>query len=198
MRKTQTAQATMAPITRSIRRTAACLVATLAAVAGAADEERMNRGHDPFSQVSNALAACPPPRGPMQTPAEWRAEAHSRIERGTSCWMEGRCRLHNAYLYDAEIAESVQRRLASLAPRLPWAQQSSLWFMLQRRVVYVQGCVAPGFDRLQLLRELEKTADVETVVDQTFVNEAGQAPPYAVAASSAAEAPPPPAPAPQR
>jgi len=38
---------------------------------------------------------------------------------------------------------------------------------------------------------------VETVVDQTFVNEAGQAPPYAVAASGAAEAPPP-APAPQR
>jgi hypothetical protein len=35
----------------------------------AADEERMNHGHDPFFQVSHAIAACPPPRGPLQTQA---------------------------------------------------------------------------------------------------------------------------------
>jgi len=190
----------MAPITHWIRFSAACVVAAWGPPASAADEERMNHGHDPFFQVSHAIASCPPPRGPLQTQAEWRAEAHGRIERGTSCWMEGRCRMHNAYRYDAEIAESVQRRLASLALRLPWEQQTSLWFTLQRRIIYVQGCVAPGFDRPLFLRELEKTADVESVVDQAFISDGAQAPPYPVAVSGEKEAPPSSAPelAPQR
>ena len=87
--------------------------------------------------------------------------------------------------------------LAAWPARLPWEPQTSLWFTLQRRTLYVQGCVAAGFDRARFLarflQELAQTADVDTVVDQAFVNGGAQAPPYPVAAGGTAAAAPPPA-----
>lgn len=60
--------------------------------------------------------------------------------------------------------------------------------------------MAPGFGRPLFPRELEKTADVERVVDQAFVSDGTQAPPSPVAVSGEKEAPPSSAPdlAPQR
>jgi hypothetical protein len=129
--------------------------------------ERVNRGGDPFFQISQAVPGCRVPLGPLETQAEWLAESHYRIERGNSCWWEGRCRLSNGYLYDKEIAESVKRRLTSIEPMTRWKTSTTLWLMLQRRFIYVQGCVAPGFDKPTFLAELAKTADVERVIDET-------------------------------
>ncbi|MCC8393053.1 hypothetical protein LJ656_10670 [Paraburkholderia sp. MMS20-SJTR3] len=134
------------------------------------DAARANRGHDPFIQISSAIAACPAPLGPFETEQEWLDDSHYRIERGNSCWIEGRCRLPNAYLYDNEIADSVQRRLANLNAAMHWREQSSLWLTLQRRFIYVEGCVAPGFDKKTFLAELAKTADVERVIDNTVTD----------------------------
>src|SRR2546425_7380486 len=135
-----------------------CLSALLANPAAGADDDRANRGNDPFFQISDAIPACPAPLGPLQTQREWRAEAHYRTERGTSCWAEGRCRLSNSYRYDAEIGEAVQRRLAHIEPPMHWHEQTTLWHLLQRRFIYGPGCVAPHFDSRQVLLELCETA----------------------------------------
>ena len=135
-----------------------------------AGEQRVNRGHDPFFQISNAIAACPEPLGPLETEQEWLADSHYRIERGNSCWLEGRCRLPNAYLYDTDIADAVRRRLANINATTHWREKSTLWLVLQRRFIYVQGCVASDFDKQVFFRELAKTADVERVIDDTTTN----------------------------
>jgi hypothetical protein len=132
-----------------------------------AEPPRINHGNDPFLQISRAISDCPVPLGPLETEKEWLDDSHYRIERGNSCWIEGRCRLPNAYLYDAEIADAVQRRLTNLNVATHWREQSSLWLTLQRRFIYVEGCVAPGFDKAAFLAGLEKTADVDRVIDNT-------------------------------
>ncbi|WP_174363974.1 hypothetical protein [uncultured Caballeronia sp.] len=128
---------------------------------------RTNHGNDPFFQISTAVAHCPAPLGPLQTDQEWLDDAHYRIERGNSCWVEGRCRLSNAYQYDGEIAEAVQRRLNAINATVHWRENSTLWLTLQRRFIYVQGCVSKQFDTAKFLSELEKTADVDRVIDNT-------------------------------
>ncbi|WP_035474653.1 hypothetical protein [Burkholderia sp. WSM2230] len=159
---------------------ALCLCLSLAFALSAAhgEEQRINRGHDPFFQISKAIEGCPVPLGPLETEQEWLADSHYRIERGNSCWIEGRCRLSNAYLYDKEIAEAVQRRLAIINAATQWRERSTLWLTLQRRFIYVQGCIAPGFDKQTFLAELAKTADVERVIDDTTTNPRAAQLPY--------------------
>jgi hypothetical protein len=147
-------------------------------------ESRSNHGDDPFFQVSHAVPGCPVPLGPLQTDAEWVADGHYRIERGNSCWWEGRCRLSSSYRYDKEIAESVRRRLAFIERTTHWRTSTTLWLLLQRRCIYVQGCVAPGFDKATFFAELAKTADVERVVDQTM-GDTKAPPPYSTASDPA-------------
>ena len=144
-----------------------CLLLCIAAVRAHAQDPRTNHGHDPFFQISHAVGACPAPLGPLETEKEWLDDSHYRIERGNSCWIEGRCRLSNAYLYDTEIADTVQRRLATINLATHWREQSTLWLTLQRRFIYVEGCVTPGFDKTTFLTELARTADVERVIDNT-------------------------------
>jgi hypothetical protein len=135
-----------------------------------------NFGHDPFLHISTAIADCPTPLGPAMRESDWLADAHHRVEKGNHCWLEGRCRLSNSYHYDAEIADAAKRRLASLSsvsPEIAWATQTSLWLTFQRRIVIVQGCVAPGFALAKFLKALGQTADVEAVVDQVVVRRAG-------------------------
>lgn len=153
-----------------------CLLSLALASTGvhAEDAERLNRGNDPFFPVSQAVAHCPEPLGPLETEREWRAESHWRVERGNSCWWEGRCRLSNGYLYDKEIVDAVKRRLANIEPATHWKESTTLWLMLQRRFIYVQGCVAPGFDKKSFLAELAKTADVERVIDEMADDPAGK------------------------
>lgn len=157
---------------------AASIALTAGRCAWAGDGERLNRGNDPFFQVSQAVSACPVPLGPLETEREWQNEAHHRIERGNSCWWEGRCRLPNGYLYDKEIAVAAKRRLNSIEQATHWRENTTLWLMLQRRFIYVQGCVTPGFDKRTFFSELAKTADVERVIDDTTADPAAAALPY--------------------
>lgn len=132
-----------------------------------------NFGRDPFLHISRAIPDCPVPLGPFMRESDWLADAHHRIEKGNHCWLEGRCRLSNSYRYDAEIAESAQRRLSTIAAEMPWAAQTSLWLTFQRRIIVVQGCVAPGFPVARFVKALGETADVEAVVDQIVVRRPG-------------------------
>ncbi|MFL9873053.1 hypothetical protein PQR22_15645 [Paraburkholderia megapolitana] len=154
------------------------MLMSIASHAVFADEQRVNRGNDPFFQISKAVPGCPVPLGPLETEQEWLDDAHYRIERGNSCWIEGRCRLSNGYLYDKEIAEAVQRRLTNINYATQWRDHTTLWLILQRRFIYVQGCVAPDFDKQTFLSELGKTADVDRVIDDTTSDPASTSLPY--------------------
>lgn len=154
---------------------AAALILPVRATAGA---PRANHGNDPFFQISHAVAACPIPLGPLETEPEWLAQSHYRIERGNSCWWEGRCRLSNGYLYDKEIEEAVKRRLTNIEPATHWRERTTLWVMLQRRFVYVEGCVASDFDKEKFLAEVATTADVERVIDETTNDPESNGVPY--------------------
>ncbi|MGM9483101.1 BON domain-containing protein [Roseateles sp. NT4] len=106
-------------------------------LAGAADDAVLNRFNDPFEAVSSDIGDCPEPRGPRVTAAEARVQAHHRAERGTTCWLQGECSEPNAFRYDAGIAAALRERLRGAAATKP----SSLWFTVQGRVVYLEGCV---------------------------------------------------------
>lgn len=126
-----------------------------------------NFGNDPFLRISQAIADCPEPAGPRVSEEEWKRESHHRIEEGNHCYVEGRCRLANAYQYDKDIAETLLRRLDNLRRTQPAWQNSSLWITVRGRWLTVQGCVAPGFDRAAFLSALREVPDVERVIDQT-------------------------------
>ncbi len=127
----------------------ALLVALL--LAGVADDAQvLNRFNDPFEAVSADIAGCPEPRGPRVDAAEARVQAHHRAERGTSCWLSGQCSEPNAYRFDARIAAALRDALQG-APAL---HPSSLWFTVQGRVVYLEGCV----DRAGQAADLEDRA----------------------------------------
>ena len=138
--RTRPTRATVARLSRLLA--PALAAAALAQPARAQDDAPRNWASDPFLQLRADDAACPEPRGPRMTATEWRAEAHWRIETGTSCWLAGRCADANAYRYDAAIAQALFPRLQAL----PELAGSAVWAYLQRRILFVQGCVA---DRAQ-------------------------------------------------
>jgi hypothetical protein len=128
--------------------------------------------NDPFLRMSNDIPGCPQARGPYMTEAERNAEAHSRIERGTSCWMAGTCTEPNAYRYDAPIAAAIGSREDKDVFR-----GSSLWLTVQRRFVRVEGCVASQGQAEAIERWLSRTPDVERIIVQVMQGSGGK-PPY--------------------
>lgn len=105
-------------------------------------ETLKNHYNDPFVQVTAAIAACPRPRGPFMTVREAQMEAHPRIERGTSCFMAGTCTEPNAYRYDQRIAKAAEVAVTKAVRREQKLARSSVWLTVQRRFVFVHGCVA--------------------------------------------------------
>ncbi len=162
---------------RPIRICLGLLGALLLAVPAHGDEpSRSNVFNDPFVQVTAGLAACPVPDAPGVTEQEARDSAHDRSQRGVSCWLAGRCRLANAYLYDAEIIPRVRQALR-YSGRFA---DTSIWATGQRRLVWLQGCVSSAeqaMDAEQLVRRID---DVEGVVNQLMIGTGGT-PAYRIA-----------------
>lgn len=136
------------------------LPAALAHAQSAPAEERRNWFDDPFFRVSSGIAACPVPLGPLLTRDEQRREAHYRIERGTSCWLAGKCSDSNAYRYDKGIAPQVEAALKAV----PGIERSSVWVTIQRRWVFLEGCVAAPEQPAQLEQAVRAVPEVEAVV----------------------------------
>ena len=126
------------------------------------NEERSNFFGDPFLQVTNGIADCPVPNGPSITVGEMRAQAHLRAERGTSCYLSGRCRLPNAYLYDKEIIPRVKKAIDADGR----FARTSVWVEGQRRWVWLKGCVRRKADSVALERLVRGLDDVEAVVNE--------------------------------
>jgi hypothetical protein len=153
-----------------------------ACIAAHADDSTTlkNWFNDPFFQVRDGMAACPTPLGPLLTEAEMKSESHSRVERGTSCWMAGTCKEPNAYRYDAEIGKAVQARFHDE----PGFRDSSLWVTVKRRIVWIEGCAGKDANAQAMEKELERIAlsvpDVERTIVNLRVGTKGK-PPYPVA-----------------
>jgi hypothetical protein len=122
-------------------------------------EERRNWFNDPFLQLSADQPACPTPNGPLLTEAQMREQAHSRIERGNSCYRSQNCRHASAYGYDRGIAEAARRHLQ----RNTKLRGSSLWLTVQRRFIKLEGCARSRHQIDYLRRVLGKLPDVQLV-----------------------------------
>ena len=149
---------------------------TMAAHAAPDDNLRLNPFNDPFVQATQGLPGCPPPLGPAYDAAGLRQEAHQRAERGTTCWLEQRCAEANAYRYDAGIAERVVQALQADAR----FAGTSVWVTVQRRFVYLEGCVADAAQATALERAAQAVPEVDRVLPLLQVGTQGR-PPYATA-----------------
>ncbi len=163
----------MRPIHTVVLANAVGLVLAVVATRATAQEERTNAFGDPFGQATNGMAGCPEPLGPLFSTEEARREAHWRAERGTSCYLSGRCRLPNAYQYDAEIFPRAIQYLRQSGR----FDDTSIWLGLERRWVFVRGCVQNEKQGAALEAELRLVDDVEAVVGQWMVGIKGT-PPY--------------------
>ncbi len=151
-------------------------VALPAAAQLADNVERKNWFNDPFFQISKGLAACPVPEGPMLTFDEQRLQAHWRAERGTSCWLAGKCKDSNAYRYDKTLAPQVEAALKAV----PGVSASSVWVTVQRRWVFLEGCVTSREQALKIEQAAKAVPDVEVVVPALMIGTRSK-PPYALA-----------------
>jgi hypothetical protein len=164
------------PRARAAAALLAALSLSLPGRAADGDEPRSNFFNDPFVQATHAIAACPVAEGPLVTAAEARAQSHIRVEKGTTCYYWGRCRLPNGYLYDKEIVPRVVRFI-TLDERFA---NSTIWVLGQRRWIYLKGCVASAEQASELEREVRLIDDVEAVINELMVGTSGK-PPYPVA-----------------
>jgi len=137
----------------------------LSTVSFAQEERRANFFEVPFVQVTAAIPGCPQQHEPQITPAEMRAESHYRAERGTSCYLSGRCRLPNSYLYDKEIIPRVKTAILADGRYT----DTSVWVEGQRRWVWLKGCVKSQAQALSMEQLVRSIDDVEAVVNELAV-----------------------------
>ena len=152
---------------RRQRRSRAAGLGAIAAVVAAtafADEHK-NYFDDPFIQVTRGIADCPAPPGPGMTESEMRTQAHVRSERGLRCYMAGRCRLPNSYMYDKEIIPRVQKSIINDGR----FADTSVWAEGQRRWVYLKGCVRSREQSKELEKLVRGIDDVEAVINELAV-----------------------------
>ena len=143
-----------------------CLALTaIAGSTAAGAQDRANYFNDPFIQVTQGIANCPVPEGPLITEAQMRAQSHSRAERGTSCFQAGRCRLHNSYLYDKEIIPRVQKAIDADGR----FAGTSVWAEGQRRWVWLKGCVRTAAESSAIEGIVRDIEDVQVVVNELAV-----------------------------
>ena len=140
-----------------------CLLCFLCSATHAQTDPVGNWFHDPFFQIAAQIAACPTPAGPAIALSQMREQAHQRIERGTSCWLAHTCDKPNAYAYDAEIAGAI----SALVAAQPQLLSGSLWITVQRRIVWLDGCMAPDATPAALAAAMKALPNVETVVVRT-------------------------------
>jgi hypothetical protein len=159
----------------------AILLASAAAAGFAWSQERRNYFDDPFVQATSSLAQCPVPEGPLLTESELRERAHVRAQHGGSCYLSGRCRLPNSYLYDKEIVP----RVAQYIQRDGRFDDTSVWVLGQRRVVTLKGCVQSREQAQALEQAVVLVDDVMNVVNELMVGTQGR-PPYDTAPGAGA------------
>ena len=120
---------------------------------------------DPFGQATAGFAACPTVPPPTLTPEQMRAQAHSRVERGTSCCLAGTCECGGSYKHDPEI----NARVAAAIRNDPRFRNASIWITTTRKFVTLQGCVRTPAQKRALERLVRRQPDVALVWNETAV-----------------------------
>jgi Predicted periplasmic or secreted lipoprotein len=120
---------------------------------------------DPFEQATAGFAACPTVPPPTLTPEQMRAQAHSRVERGTSCCLAGTCECGGSYKHDPEI----NARVAAAIRNDPRFRNASIWITTTRKFVTLQGCVRTPAQKRALERLVRRQPDVALVWNETAV-----------------------------
>ncbi len=164
-------------LSRCIVRVAACFgIAVFSAPGRAADNDVLkNPFHDPVLQITHGMRECPEPEEPLYSEKEYRELAHERSQRGVSCWLAGRCRLPNGYLYDAEIIPRVEIAVNETGR----FADTRVWALGQRRRVWLRGCVRTLEQAGEIEAIVRHIDDVEDVQNELMVGSAG-APRYVV------------------
>ena len=124
-----------------------------------------NLFNEPFMHRSNGIPGCIAPRGPWLTEEQLVADSHWRANSGVSCYVAGKCRLMNSYMYDKDIGE----RVKTTFERDGRFDDASIWVHVQRRMVTVMGCVKSAEQAALLKDTLGAIDDVTMVIDQTSV-----------------------------
>jgi hypothetical protein len=135
--------------------------------------ERRNWFNDPFFQISNSFPNCPVPAGPFITEEEKRVQAHHRAERGTTCWLSGKCERPNSYAYDAEISQALKIALQSRGE----LKNTTLWVTTQGRMVFIEGCARNVSVAKALEAIARKVPNVQQAVALVYSG-ASSRPPY--------------------
>ena len=146
-----------------------------AGCASAEPETLKNWFDDPFFQVRQALPSCPVPLGPLISEAQRRSDAHYRVERGTSCWLEGKCAKPNAYWYDSDLGKAVEQAFAATGQ----FADTSLWITVQRRFIMVEGCISRREQSAQIEAMMTAIPEVDRVIMAVMLP-GEQKPPYAL------------------
>ena len=120
---------------------------------------------DPFEQATAGFAACPTVPPPTLTPDQMRAQAHSRVERGTSCCLAGTCECGGSYKHDPEI----NARVAAAIRNDARFRNASIWITTTRKFVTLQGCVRTPAQKRALERLVRRQPDVALVWNETAV-----------------------------
>lgn len=144
----------------------ALLLGAHCGMAGGAPDGKANPFGDPFLEVTSALPSCPRPRPPAMSPEQERMEAHLRTERGTRCYLEGRCRLSSSYEYDKEIIPRVKKAILADGR----FRDTTVSVLGQRRWVFLQGCVRAKAQSQALEDLVKRIDDVERVVNQLSIS----------------------------
>ena len=150
----------------AVARAGVCLAVVVGCQIGAAgDDVLRNPFDDPFLQITSGMPGCPVPEVPLYTAEEFRHLDHERSQRGVSCWLAGRCRLNNAYLYDAEIIPRVKTAVLARSEY----SETSVWALGQRRRVSLKGCVQSAEQAKELEAIVRHIDDVEDVENELMI-----------------------------
>ncbi len=109
------------------------------------------------------------------TIAEANAEAHPRIERGTTCFMSGKCKEPNAYRYDAQIGAAAKLTFDVTVGKVPSFAHTSVWLTVQRRFVFAHGCVSSKAQATHIEALLKSVPDVDYVSADFIVGDPSKA-----------------------
>lgn len=146
-----------------------CVVHLSIGATSAEGQALRNPFHDPMLQITRGMPSCPQPEEPVYTKQEFIALSHERSQRGVSCWLAGRCRLSNGYLYDAEIVPRVEIAVNQTTHY----GQTSVWALSQRRRVWLRGCVQTAKQAKEIEAIVRHIDDVEDVQNELMVGDRG-------------------------
>ena len=130
------------------------------ATSSIAEEILKNWFDDPYFQVRDGIANCPVPLGPYTNHDQMLHETHYRSERGLRCYLEKKCSKPSSYMYDADIAAAVRSRFESSTK----LKHASLWVTVQRRFVWIDGCVRSMSDRREIDKLVHGVPDMELLI----------------------------------